>query len=172
MAGDISPVPMFQVHSIPHICHQHHRQCRCQALKPLRPPPPPSRPPLPLPPLKSYQNPQGGEGQPTRVSFFYWIWLVYLLQSIDITIYAVLSQNQLCRDLRSFGVKFLSWKWCRCQKNMRSETIQPSLMWLPALPFAAPHITICLFTNKFTMSDNCKSSSPSSWFQKRTLGLQ
>ena len=30
--------------------------------------------------------------------------------------YAVLSQNQLCRDLRVFGVEFLSWKWCWCQK--------------------------------------------------------
>ena len=42
-----------------------------------------------------------------------------------VAIYAVLSQNQLCRDLRVFGVKFLSWKWCRCQKmsNMRASPV-------------------------------------------------
>ena len=39
------------------------------------------------------------------------IWPVSLLQSIDNSIYAVLSQNQVCRNLRTFGVKCLSWKW-------------------------------------------------------------
>ena len=34
-----------------------------------------------------------------------------------VVIYAVLSQNQLWRDSRVFGVKFLSWKWCWCQKK-------------------------------------------------------
>ena len=33
-----------------------------------------------------------------------------------VAIYAVLSQNQLSRDLRIFDVKFLGWKWCWCQK--------------------------------------------------------
>ena len=36
-----------------------------------------------------------------------------------IQFYTVLLQNQLCRDLRAFGVKFLSWKWCRCPKIQR-----------------------------------------------------
>ena len=31
-----------------------------------------------------------------------------------VAIYAVLLQNQLCRELRVFGVKFLNWKWCWC----------------------------------------------------------
>ena len=33
-----------------------------------------------------------------------------------VAIFDVLSQNQLSRDLRVFGVKFLDWKWCWCQK--------------------------------------------------------
>ena len=33
-----------------------------------------------------------------------------------VAIYAVLSQNQLSRDLRVFYVKFLGWKWCWSQK--------------------------------------------------------
>ena len=33
-----------------------------------------------------------------------------------VAIYAVLSQNQLSRDLHVFDVKFLGWKWFWCQK--------------------------------------------------------
>ena len=33
-----------------------------------------------------------------------------------VAIFAVLSQNQLSRDLRVLGVNLLGWKWCWCQK--------------------------------------------------------
>ena len=41
--------------------------------------------------------------------FFSRILLLSLLLSMDNSIYSVLSQNQLCRNLRLSGVKFLSY---------------------------------------------------------------
>ena len=97
---------------IPHICHMHHMQCRCQIFRLVS---------------KSSSN----NGNLTSPPF--WWWLSGGGGGVTTTqppppplpSKSVVSRFtlfcQLCHNLRVFGVKFLSSKWCWCQNKDKYE---------------------------------------------------